>query len=325
MLKYLLKRLLYIIFVLFVVSIILFGIFKMVPGDPASMMVDPMGKTPQQYEILYQAARDKLGLDQPIIVQYLKWAFNMIRGDFGFSITYKTQVLNIVGAPMRNTLILNLASLVLVFAITVPLGIATAVKKYSTFDNVIQVGTVVGYSLPGFIIALIFIFLFAIKIPLFPISGVNSPGFAGTGFSRFLDTAYHMCLPLLVMVFSSLGGITRYVRASMIDALSMDYIRTARAKGLREKVVIYSHAFRNALIPLVTIITNWFVSVFSGSIIIETIFMWNGIGKILFDALKQQDYSVVLAMNMFYVLLTLAGNLIMDLGYCLADPRVKLD
>ena len=136
---------------------------------------------------------------------------------------------------------------------------------------------------------------------------------------------YHMALPLIVMTLTSLGSITRYTRAAMIDVLSQDYIRTARAKGLREKVVIYSHAFRNALIPLITILTTWLVSAFSGSIVIETIFGWNGIGKLLFDALQQRDFMVVLAMQMFYVLLTLAGNLIMDIGYALVDPRIKLE
>ena len=126
------------------------------------------------------------------------------------------------------------------------------------------------------------------------------------------------------MTFASLGGITRYVRAAMIDVLRQDYIRTARAKGLREKVVIYSHAFRNALIPIVTVLTGWLVSVFGGSVVIETIFLWNGIGKVLYDALMQRDFMVVLAMQMFYVIITLAGNLLMDLAYMLVDPRVKL-
>ena len=327
MIKYILKRLLYVAFVFVIVSVVMFGIYKMVPGDPARMMWTHRFPTsdPQRYDMLYQAARERLGLDDPVIVQYFKWFGNMVTGNFGYSATYRMPVVDMVGAPMRNTLLLNLASLVLVFAITIPLGIVTAVKKNSIFDNVVQVGTVIGYSLPGFIIALVFIFLFSVHWPIFPISGVNTPGLQGDAWQMFGDTMYHMALPLLVMTVSSLGGITRYVRAAMIDVLRMDYIRTARAKGLREKVVIYSHAFRNALIPIVTIVTSWFVGVFGGSVVIETIFMWNGIGKVLFDALNQQDFAVVLAMQMFYVVLTLIGNLIMDLGYCLVDPRVKLE
>ncbi len=187
-----------------------------------------------------------------------------------------------------------------------------------------QVITIIGYSLPFFVIALLFIFLFAVKIPIFPISGVQTPALKGTPTRMFLDKLYHMALPLSVMVFTSLGGLTRYVRATMIEALRMDYIRTARAKGLTEKVVIYSHAFRNALIPFITIMTGWFISIFSGSVVIERTFLWNGMGKVIIDALNQQDFAVSLAMVMFYLILSLIGNLLMDLSYGLADPRVKL-
>ncbi|MEG1804981.1 MAG: ABC transporter permease, partial [Clostridia bacterium] len=153
---------------------------------------------------------------------------------------------------------------------------------------------------------------------------VKSPGLTGNYFTMLMDKMYHMILPVAVMTFSSLGGITRYVRATMIDVLSMDYIRTARAKGLKEKTVIYSHAFRNALIPFVTILTGWFIGIFGGSVVIESIFLWNGIGKVLYDGLMQRDFAVVLAMQMFYVILALLGNLVMDIGYMLVDPRVKL-
>lgn len=326
MFKYIAKRLLYVVFVFFIVSIIMFGVYKMIPGDPARMMLDSSISSvdPERYEAMYQAARERLGLDKPLPIQYVNWITNMLRGDFGYSSQYRVPVSQLIKEPMLNTLKLNIVSLILVFAITIPLGIASAVKKYSAFDNVVQVGTVVGYSLPSFVISLLMIFLFAVQLPIFPISGVNSPGFSGNGWERFLDTAYHMCLPVLVMTLSSLGGITRYVRSAMIDVLQMDYIRTARAKGLPQKVVIYSHAFRNALIPVVTILTSWFVGIFGGSVVIESIFQWNGMGKVMIDGLRQLDFMVVLAMQMFYVVITLVGNLIMDLGYSLVDPRVKL-
>lgn len=327
MLKYILKRLLYLVFVFFIVSIIMFGIYKCVPGDPARMMIDSSKQTvdPERYEQMYQNARERLGLNDPIPVQYVKWIGNMLTGDFGFSSQYRRPVADIVAAPIGNTVMLNIASMILVFLITIPLGIITAVKKGSVLDNTVQVGTVIGYSLPNFVIALIFIFLFTKVMPIFPISGMNTAGITGSGFEVFMDKMYHMALPCIVMTFASLGGITRYVRAAMIDVLREDYIRTARAKGLREKVVIYSHAFRNALIPIVTILTGWVVSVFAGSVVIETIFLWNGIGKVLYDALLQRDFMVVLAMQMFYVVLTLAGNLLMDLAYMVVDPRVKLN
>lgn len=327
MFKYIVKRLLYVAFVFIIVSVIMFAIYKAVPGDPVRMMLEGQKKnlTPEQYDKLYEQTKSDLGLDKSVPVQYVIWFKNMMTGDFGYSIQYRMDVKNMVAAPMKNTITLNVVSLLLVFAITIPLGIATAVKKYSTFDNVVQVGTVVGYSLPSFVVSLVFIFLFAIKLPIFPISGVNSPGFSAGGFAKFLDTLHHMCLPVLVMTFSSLGGLTRYVRAAMIDVLKMDFIRTARAKGLKEKVVIYSHAFRNALIPIVTVLTGWFISIFSGSVVIESIFLWNGIGKVLYDALMQRDFMVVLAMQMFYVILALAANLVMDILYGFVDPRVKIE
>lgn len=326
MIKYIGKRLVYITFVFFVVSILLFTIYKLVPGDPVAMQLD--GKagslTPAQYEQLYNQTKERLGLNKPIYIQYFVWISNMLQGDFGISSTQRVPVIRLVASPMKNTILLNVASLILVFGITIPLGIVTAVRKGSKFDTAVQVATIIGYSMPSFIIALIAIVILAVKFPIFPISGVNSAGLTGSSWILLKDKLYHMMLPLIVLTLSSLGGITRYVRAAMIEALRMDYIRTARAKGLKEKVVIYSHAFRNALIPVVTIMTAWFVGIFGGSVVIESIFLWNGMGKILIDSLLQKDFPVVLAMQMFYVILTLAGNLLMDLVYGLVDPRVKI-
>lgn len=327
MLRYILKRLMYIVVVFLVASVLIFALYKSVPGDPARLMLEgnKQSMKPEEYEARYQEAVQKLGLDKPLPVQYFTWLFNTLRGDFGYSITYKMPVKNMIGVPMKNTIMLNVWSLIPVFLITIPLGISTAVRRGSRYDSTVQVVTIIGYSLPFFVIALLFIFLFAVKIPIFPISGVQTPGMTGTTTKMFFDKLYHMALPLIVMVFTSLGGLTRYVRATMIEALRMDYIRTARAKGLSEKVVIYSHAFRNALIPFITIMTGWFISIFSGSVVIERTFLWNGMGKVIIDALNQQDFSVSLAMVMFYLVLALVGNLLMDLSYGLADPRVKLD
>lgn len=324
--RYLCKRLLYLIGVFFIISILMFFLYKMIPGDPVQMMLDTAKAftDPERYQIMYEAARKQLGLDRPLVIQYLSWIRKMLRGDFGYSSMYRMDVIDIVAVPLKNTLLLNICAFLLVFAITIPIGIMTAVKKYSTFDHIVQIVSVIGYSLPTFIVALLFIHLLAVRFPLLPISGMHTPGLIDDGVGRFYDTFYHMILPLIVMTVSSLGGIIRYIRTAMIEVLQMDYIRTARAKGLSQRVIIYTHAFRNALIPVVTIVTSWFVSIFGGSVVIESIFGWNGIGKVLFDALKQQDYAVVLTMQMFYVVLSLLGNLMMDLGYCLVDPRVKL-
>lgn len=325
--RYLLKRFIYIVFVFFIISILMFFIYKLMPGDPVTMMLGEARNNmqPDAYQELYERTKESLGLNGTLIEQYFRWMGNMLTGNFGYSTQYKQQVVNVIGTPMMNTVMLNLLSMLLTFIIAVPLGIATAVRKNGVFDKTVQVVTIIGYSLPSFIIALLAIFAFAVKIPIFPISGVRTAGFEGNALQTALDTLWHMSLPVIVMSISGIGSITRYVRAAMIDVLRMDYIKTARAKGLREKVVIYVHAFRNALIPVVTIATAWVVSLFGGSIVIENVFLWPGLGQTLINGLMQRDFSVVLTMQMFYVVLSLTGNVIMDIAYTIADPRVRLE
>lgn len=325
--RYLLKRFIYIIFVFFIISILMFFIYKSMPGDPVDAMLGSLRTSmrPDAYQELYDRTAERLGVNQPLPVQYFAWISNMLTGNFGYSTQYQRQVIDVIGAPMFYTIMLNLFTMVVVFLVSIFLGIATAVRKNGFFDKTVQVVTIIGYSIPSFIIALLAIFAFAVKIPIFPISGIRSPGSEATGIAAALDVAWHMALPVLVMSVSGIGGITRYVRASMIDALRMDYIKTARAKGLREKTVIYVHAFRNALIPIVTITTWWIIGLFGGSVVIESVFLWNGLGKMLIDGLMNRDFSIVLTMQMFYVLLSLAGNVLMDIAYTIVDPRVRLE
>ncbi len=325
--RYLLKRLIYIVFVFFIISILMFFIYKSMPGDPVESMLGSLKTSmrPDAYQELYDRTAERLGVNQPLPVQYFAWISNMLTGNFGYSTQYQRQVIDVIGAPMFNTIMLNLFTMIVVFLVSIFLGIATAVRKNGFFDKTVQVVTIIGYSIPSFIIALLAIFAFAVKIPIFPISGIRTPGSEATGIAAALDVAWHMALPVLVMSVSGIGGITRYVRASMIDALRMDYIKTARAKGLREKTVIYIHAFRNALIPIVTITTWWIIGLFGGSVVIESVFLWNGLGKMLIDGLMNRDFSIVLTMQMFYVLLSLAGNVLMDIAYTIVDPRVRLE
>ena len=305
----------------------MFAIYKCMPGDPVDIMLgdSKTSMKPDAYQALYDQTVQRLGLDKPLPVQYFAWMGNMLTGNFGYSTQYKKEVIQIISSPMTNTILLNVFTMIVVFLISIPLGIVTAVRKNGVFDKVVQVVTIVGYSIPSFIIALLAIFTFAVKIPIFPISGVKTAGLDAGGMQEILDKAWHMVLPVLVMSVSGIGGITRYVRASMIDVLRMDYIKTARAKGLREKTVIYIHAFRNALIPVVTITTWWIIGLFGGSIVIESVFLWPGLGKMLIDSLMQRDFAVVLTMQMFYVVLSLAGNVLMDIAYTLVDPRVRLE
>lgn len=313
--------------VFFVVSIIMFGLFNNVPGDRALNQIQAMkGKVSnEQFEIMYEQQREKLGLDDPIPVRYVKWMGNLLQGNLGYSTFYKKNVADVIGEPLRNTIFINIFATILALGITIPLGIWCAVKKFSKFDNAVQVLTIVGYSVPVYIIALVFMYIFSVKLGIFPLSGMNSPNFQGSGLAFFLDRMYYLALPLIVMTIAALGSMTRYVRAAMIDALSMDYIRTARAKGLREKVVIYSHAWRNALLSVVTLIIGWFMSVFMGSIIIEQMFQLNGIGQMYYKGLMNQDYDLALAIQMLYCVITLISNLITDLSYGIVDPRVRVN
>jgi len=325
-LKYYLKRVIYIVVVFIILSIIIFFLFKLTPADPVRMYTADLQQTmrPAEFEKLKEEVRAFLGLDQPLIVQYFKWMGRMLTGDFGQSIVYRQPVIEIVKPAMSNTIKLNIITMILVFAISIPAGVTSAVKKGSTYDNTIQVVTILGYSLPTFITALAAMLLFALVLGWFPLTGTYTPGFHGSPGAFFIDKVRHMVLPVAVMVFTSLAGLTRYVRATMIEALRMDYVRTARAKGLKEKVVIYSHAFRNSLIPFVTVLVGWFLGMFGGSVMVERIFLWNGMGNLLINSITAFDYAIVLALEMFYVLLGLVGNLIIDMAYTIVDPRIRL-
>lgn len=327
MLKYILKRLLYMMILFFIMSFLTFMLYNMIPGDPARVQVQSIkGKvSPEVYQQMYQQARERMGLDDPMIIRYGRWFGNILKGDFGVSTVYKQPVSELIVAPLKNTVFINIFSIILALGIAIPIGIRCAVKRKSFFDNSVQVLTIVGYSLPTFIITLVFIFIFAVKLEWFPVSGMNSPNFQGSGMAFFLDRMYHLALPLMIMTVGSLGGITRYVRAAMIDSLQMDYIKTARAKGLKEKVVIYSHAWRNALLPVITIIIGWFLSIFSGSLVIEKMFNLNGMGKFYIDALNNQDYNIAVTIQMFYFVIASVGNIIIDLSYGLVDPRVRVN
>ena len=327
MVKYTIKRLFYMLFVFMIMSVILFGLFSMVPGDPARQEVQALKETlkPDEYEAAYQAARDRLGLNDTTPVRYLKYITGLAKGDLGMSLVHKMPVSKIVKKPLGVTIFINIFAVIIGLAITIPLGIYSAIKKNSTFDKVVQVLTIVGYSIPVFIFALLFIYLFAVRLGWFPVSGMGTPNITGSKWFIFKDTMRHLALPLMVMTIGALGGITRYVRAAMIDSLSMDYIKTARAKGLKEKVVIFSHAWRNALLPVVTLLISWFMSIFFGSLIIERMFNLNGLGKLLIDSLNNQDYNVVMAIQLFYMVIALTSNLLTDLSYGIVDPRVRVD
>lgn len=323
--------------VFFIISFVMFMLYNLIPGDRAAMELEGIRDqlTPMEYEQMYDQVRDRLGQDDPVIVRYLRWLGlypgvsgeidGVLQGNFGYSTMYKQNVADVIVEPLQNTLFINLAATVAALLITIPLGIRCAVRKNSRFDQAVQVGTIVGYSVPIYIIGLVFIFLFAVKLNWFPVGGVKTAGADFTGLRAFTDKLRYFALPIIVMTFANLGSMTRYVRAAMIDALSMDCIRTARAKGLREKVVIYSHAWRNALMPVVTVIIGWFLKIFSGSVVIENTFSLIGMGALNVTGLNTSDYELVLAIQLFYTIISLVGILITDLSYGFIDPRIRVN
>ncbi len=327
MIKYVFKRIGYMIFVFMIMSVLLFWLYSLIPGDPARAEVEPMKDTlsAEEYQLKYELARERLGLDDPLHIRYYNWVSKFVRGDFGQSRVYKKPVADVVKVPLRTTIFYNIFVLTMIFIITVPLGIVCAIKKNSTFDKVVQVVTIVGYSIPSFIFALLFIYVFAVKLGWFPVSGMKTPNFQGTEWEAFVDMLKHLVLPIAALTFASLGGMTRYVRAAMGDALSMECIRTARAKGLKERVVVLSHAWRNALLSVITLLIAYMMTLFSGALILETMFNINGMGKFLYESLVNQDYNVTIALQLFYVIIALLTNLIIDLSYGLVDPRVRVN
>lgn len=327
MLKFLGKRLLNLIPVMLIITIILFTLLKMMPGDPVSAYLGQGSKiTPEKQ----QQIREQLGLDKGPATQYINWLERTIKGDFGSSLKFRKPVSEVIGDYIWNTFLLNIVSLVLAFAIAIPVGIKSAVKKYGIFDNFWTVFSLIGVGMPSFFFALIMIFFIAIPSNgAIPLNGMRTPVMAAVGYDSFMaeviDIAKHMILPVIILTILSLAGLIRYVRNSVIEVINQDYIRTARSKGLKEKVVIYRHAFRNALIPIVTLLGMYIPSLFGGAILLETVLLWPGIGNILYTSVMDRDIWVVMAANTFYAVLMILGNLASDMSYALVDPRVKLE
>ncbi len=292
------------------------------PGDPVALML-PEDLTPQQYEEQYEAMYKKLGLDKNIVVQYFSWITGIFSGDFGYSNTYNRPVSLVIGEPMRNTVILNLGVNFLYLIIAIPVGIICATKRGSLFDGGWQTFSLITHSIPSFFLAILLIYVFSINLGWLPMGGMpNATMLSGT--QLFTEWVRTLLLPTITLTIISLAGAVRYVRNAMIDALSQDYIRTARSKGLSEKIVIYKHAFRNALIPVSYIIVGTLFSLFAGSAIIESVFGYNGIGSLIITAVFNRDNGLIITLNLFYALISLVSVLVADIIYALADPRIKL-
>ena len=255
---------------------------------------------------------------------YFSWLGNMLKGDKGESFLYQLPVNKVIADHMWISFLISLVALIFQFAIAIPLGIVSATRQYSVTDYAVTVITMIGISLPSFFFAALLIKVFSSWLGWFPASGLVSAGGSAEGIAYVFDMLHHLVLPMLVLVVLSIGGLMRYTRTNMLEVLNSDYIRTARSKGLSEKKVIYVHAFRNTMIPLMTLLAGILPSLFGGAMITEEVFAIEGIGRLAYKALQQGDVPFIMGYNMFLAVLTVIGTLLSDLMYAVVDPRVKL-
>lgn len=259
-----------------------------------------------------------------VLSGYFSWLGNMLKGDMGQSFIYQKPVGTVIVEHMWISFLISLVALILQFAISIPLGITSATHQYSIRDYTVTVLVLMGISLPSFFFAALLIKLFSSTLGWLPAAGLVSGSSAATGMAYALDVLSHLVLPMTVLVVLSIGGLMRYTRTNMLEVLNSDYIRTARSKGLSEKKVIYVHAFRNTMIPLMTILAGILPSLFGGAMITEEVFAIDGIGRLAYKALQQGDIPFIMGYNMFLAVLTVIGTLMSDLMYAVVDPRVKL-
>jgi len=322
MTAYLLRRLLTLVPILLGITVISFGIMKLAPGKPTDVA---LGFNPKVSLEARERMERLLGLDQPIHIQYLNWLRRVARLDFDRSHVDLRPVRDKILERLPITVTINLWALGLVFGIAVPLGVLAAVRPEGPFDRLTTVFVFVGYSTPGFWLGLLCIAVFGVGLRWFPVSGIHSIDHEAMGlFQRWLDTAWHLVLPVGVMTFVGLAGISRYARSGMIEVLRQDYIRTARAKGLSERSVLFRHGLRNALLPIVTILGLSLPDLIAGSVVMETVFSIPGMGRLFYDAVMARDQNVVMALVTVGALLTLLGNLLADVAYAYADPRIRV-
>lgn len=316
MTRFVLARIVQSAVVLAVMSFVIYGLMGLMPGDPIDLMIsaDPR-MTPEDAIHL----RALYGLDKPIIERYVNWLHAVAGGDLGYSRLHAQPVLDVLTPALGNTLVLLGLSFLFALAIGLPAGITAALRPYSRTDYAINLAAFAGISVPAFWLALLLIMVFAVILGLLPAGGTG----ATAGTAGFWAQAKYVVLPVANLTISSVGGYARYMRSSMIETLRQDYIRTARAKGASRNRVVYRHALRNALIPVVTIIALSFGNLFSGALITETIFSYPGMGKLIFDSIMGNDFNLALVALLFATVVTLAGNLLADLAYAWLDPRIS--
>ncbi|MEW6524288.1 MAG: ABC transporter permease [Bacillota bacterium] len=303
------------------ISLVSFAVIHLAPGDPVGILAE---RTAPPEEVA--RVRAVYGLDRPIPVQYWMWLSRAVRGDFGRSYVEGRPVMDMILERLPNTLYLSVVVLLVVYVLAIPAGIVSALKQYSRMDHAVTGLAFWGQAMPSFWFAYLLVFFVALRVDFIPVAGMATYGvtLTTTGWWGVLvDRARYLILPVTVMGFGSMATVTRYMRSSMLEVVRQDYIRTARSKGLAERIVIYKHALGNALLPIVTLLGFELPILFSGSVIIEFIFSWPGVGTLALRAMFQRDYQVVMAFNTVGAVLMVLGHFISDILYLVVDPRIK--
>lgn len=307
---------------IFGITLITFTVIHLAPGGPVEVQTEMSLKASAQ-------ARENLkrlyGLDKPVHIQYLDWLSRFVKLDFGKSFVDGKNVVDKIKERVPITLIINLLSLSLIIFIAIPIGVISATRQYSLFDKLTTVFVFIGFSTPTFWLALILMIIFGVNLGILPISGIQSIDVSGMSkMERIIDWIKHLILPVGLSAFGGIAGLSRYSRSSMLEVIRQDYIRTARAKGLKESDVIIHHALRNALLPIVTILGLSVPGLIGGSVIFETIFAIPGMGQLFYSSAMARDYPTIMGILVIGAVLTLIGNLIADVSYALVDPRIRV-
>lgn len=317
------RRLILMVPMLLGISIITFLIINAAPGDPVTLMLAESRAGGRVSQADLEAAKEKFGLNKPLPLRYFDWISQIVRGNFGRSLVTGRPVLELFLEKLPNTIKLSGLSLLLALAIGLPLGILSAVKQYSVLDHALTFFAFVGISVPTFWLGLMLIYVFAVWAAIFPIHGMFTVGLEGGLFASFWDSFMHYVLPVTAITLSRIAAYIRFQRSSLLEVIRQDYIRTARAKGLTERAVLLVHAWRNALLSIITLLGFTIVILVEGSIVIEFIYAWPGMGLLGITAVNNRDYNIIMAIVMLSAVGILLGNLLADILYALVDPRVR--
>jgi len=317
---YILRRLLINIPVLFLVTFLVFSLIEIAPGDVVDYFISPdMMQYTTEEDI--QRLRERTGLDQPFLVRYGKWLGRLAQGDLGYSFVESQRVDELIVAHMKNTLPLMGAAWLMGVVFGISLGVFVGLRQYSVWDFSLTGLSFLGLSVPAFISGILGLYIFSVRLGWFPAGGMRTAG----GDSSLGDALYHLVLPAATLALMDIARNMRYMRFAMLEVLNQDYITTARAKGLRPRLVHYRHAMRNALLPVITIVGLSLPQLVAGAVFIETIYSWRGMGSLYLNAVSGRDYPVIMGVNLVFAVMVLGANLLTDIAYSAVDPRVRFE